>query len=111
MTQDLLCYFVSFMGEKGLGHSTIKSYLAVVRSFQIDYGFQNPFGASMPKLERIMKGIKVSQGKEGQATRRKLFVLCELNGTPRASNTKKLSGNGMFLWIHESRGADNAGQG
>ena len=63
VTQDL-CYFVSFLGEKGLGHSTIKSYLAIVRSFQIDYGFQNPF----------MKGIKVSQGKEGQATRRKLPI-------------------------------------
>ena len=37
MTQDLLCYFVSFLGEKGLGHSTIKSYLAAVRSLQIDY--------------------------------------------------------------------------
>ena len=64
MIQEL-CYFVSFLGEKGLGHSTMKSYLAAVRSLQIDYGFQNPFGASLPKLERIMKGIKVSQGKEG----------------------------------------------
>ena len=64
--------FCFLLGEKGLGHSTIKSYLAAVRNLQIDYGFQNRFGASMPKLERIMNGIKVSQGKEGRATQRKL---------------------------------------
>ena len=64
--------FCFLLGEKGLGHSTIKSYLAAFKSLQIDYGFQNPFGASMPKLERIMNSIKDSQGMEGRATWRKL---------------------------------------
>ena len=70
----MLCYFVSYLGKKGLGHSTIKSYLAAVRSLQVDYGFNSPFDESMPKLDRVMKGIKVAQGKEGRATRRKLPI-------------------------------------
>lgn len=74
VSQDLLCYFVAYLGEKGLGHSTIKTYLAAVRSLQIDYGFDNPFMNSMPKLDRIMKGIKVAQGKLGRATQRKLPI-------------------------------------
>ena len=99
MTQDLLCYFVSFLGEKGLGHSTIKSYLAAVRSLQIDYGFQNPFGASMPKLERIMKGIKVSQGKEGRATRRKLPITPKILRPMRAQwNATGFKYEETMLW-------------
>uniref|UniRef100_A0A1X7TKH8 Uncharacterized protein n=1 Tax=Amphimedon queenslandica TaxID=400682 RepID=A0A1X7TKH8_AMPQE len=70
--------------EKWLGHSTIKCYLAAVRSMQINYGFDNPFDMSMPRLDRVMKGIKVAQGKEGRATKRKLpitqLILCHFKG-------------------------------
>ena len=49
--EDVLCYFVAYLGKQGLGHGTIKSYLAAVRSLQIDYGFHNPFDKNMPKLD------------------------------------------------------------
>ena len=74
VTQELLCYFAAYLGRKGLGHSTVKSYLASVRSLQIDYGLGNPFDTSMPRLDRILKGIKVDQGKQGRATKRKLPI-------------------------------------
>ena len=74
MSQDMLCYFVAYLGEKGLGHSTIKTYLAAVRSLQVNYGFDSPFVSSMPKLDRVMKGTKVAQGKLGRAPRRKLPI-------------------------------------
>ena len=70
----MLCYFVAYLGERGLGHGTIKSYLAAVRSLQIDYGLHNPFDRNMPRLDRILKGLKVSQGKQGRVTRRKLPI-------------------------------------
>ena len=69
-----MCYFVAYLSEKGLGHATIKSYLAGVRSLQIEYGFQSPFDVGMPKLDRIMKGIKVAQGKAGRAQQKKLPI-------------------------------------
>ena len=71
VTQDILCYFVAFLGKKGWGHSTIKTYLASVRSLQVDYGFKTPFEESMPKLDRILWGIKVAQGKAGRAPQKK----------------------------------------
>ena len=74
VTQDMLCYFVAYLGKKGLGYSTIKTYLAAVRSLQVDYGFNSPFDASMPKLDRVLKGVKVVQGKEGRAPQRKLPI-------------------------------------
>lgn len=64
VSQYMLCYFVAYLGEKGLGHSTIKTYLAAVRSLQVDYGFDSPFKSSMPKMDRVMKGINVAQGKQ-----------------------------------------------
>ena len=72
--EDVLCYFVAYLGKRGLGHGTIKTYLAAVRSLQIDYGFHNPFDKNMPKLDRILKGVKVSQGKQGRAPQRKLPI-------------------------------------
>ena len=70
-TQDILCYFVAFLRKKGQGHSTIKTYLASVRSLQVDYGFKSPFEESMPKLSRILQGVKMAQGKAGQAPQKK----------------------------------------
>ena len=99
-----------------MGHSTIKSYLAAVRSLQIDYGFQNPFGASMPKLER-MNGIKDS--KKGRPSHPE--EAAHKNSSAASSMERYWlqirqiyalgSGYGMFLQIYESRGADDVGQG
>ena len=74
VNQNLLCYFVAYLSKKGLGHATIKSYLAGVRSLQIEYGFQSPFDVGMPKLDQIMKGIKVAQEKAGRAQQKKLPI-------------------------------------
>lgn len=65
---------MAYLGKKGLSHGTIKSYLAAVRSLQVDYGFNSPFDVSMPKLDRVLKGVKVAQGKEGRAPQRKLPI-------------------------------------
>lgn len=64
VSHDTLCYFVSFLAEKGLSHSTIKSYLAAVRSMQIDYGLDNSFDTSMPRLDRVMSGSGEGPQKE-----------------------------------------------
>ena len=88
VSQELLCYFVAYLGKQGLRHSTIKSYLAAVRSLQVDYGFNSPFEESMPKLDRVMKGIKVEQGKKGQAPQRKLPITPKILRQFRAQWTR-----------------------
>ena len=74
VTQEILCGYVSYLGERGLKHSTIKNYLSSLRYLQICYGFPSPFESAMPKLELVMRGIKRAQGKLGLTPRRKLPI-------------------------------------
>ena len=63
LSEDLLCYYVAFLGKQGLKHSSIKSYLSSLCHMQISYGLEDPFIATMPRLEQVVKGIKVNQGR------------------------------------------------
>ena len=74
VSQELLCYFVSHLGKRGLAVGTIKSYLAAVRNLQIGYGYPSPFDTSMPQLDMIMRGIKITQGKQGRTPKQKLPI-------------------------------------
>ena len=72
------------MGNAGLRHGTIKSYLSAVRYLQISYGLPNPFDQPMPRLDLVMRGIKSAQGKQGLTPRQKLpitpVILRQLRG-------------------------------
>lgn len=57
-----------------MAHSTIKGYLSAVRSMQIGYGHPSPFDTPMPKLDQIMRGIKITRAKQGKTPKRKLPV-------------------------------------
>ena len=65
VSEELLCYYVSFLGDKGLTYGTVKSYLAAIRDLQIEHGFQSPFDKDMPRLQRIIRGLRTIQGMEG----------------------------------------------
>lgn len=54
------CLFVSFLAES-IQHSSIKVYLAAVRSLHIEQGFPDPL-INCLRLQRVMRGIKRSQG-------------------------------------------------
>ena len=71
VSEETICYFVAHLGDKGLSHSTIQSYMAAVRDLQIDYGFPSPLFAKMPRLERIIKGLRRIRGQQGKAPRQK----------------------------------------
>ena len=43
-----------------------QAYLSSIRHLQISAGLQDPFAASMPRLEQVLKGIKVNQGRQGR---------------------------------------------
>ena len=59
LSKDFICYYVAFLGEQGLKHSSIKSYLSSLRHMQISYGLEDRFTATMPQLEQVVKGIKL----------------------------------------------------
>lgn len=60
--ESTLCLFAAHLGEKGLQHQTIKSYMSAVRFLQISRGFQDPNIPSMDRLAYVLKGIKRSRG-------------------------------------------------
>ena len=59
LLEELLCYISRPQ------HSSLKSYLSSLRHMQISYGLEDPFTVSMPRLEQVVKGIKVNQGRQG----------------------------------------------
>ena len=63
VSEGWLCGYVAFLARDGLKHSSIKSYLSSICHLQIS---ADPFAASMPRLEQVLKGIKVNQGRQGR---------------------------------------------
>ena len=91
-----MCYFVSYLGERNLSHSTIKSYLAAIRNLHIDYGFPSPFDTKIPRLDMVLRGIKISLAKKGKAPKRKLLI------TPKILRQVKSTWNGINKCYEET---------
>ena len=73
-TENILCYFVTWLGQEGLQHSTICTYLSGVRQTQIAHGFPDPMFDSMPRLRQILQGVKVIAGLRGHSKRIRLLI-------------------------------------
>ena len=73
-SEPLLCYFVACLGQQGLAHSTIRTYLSGVRQLQISHGFPELSLDKMPRLRQILKGVQVEQGKQGKSPRHRLPI-------------------------------------
>ena len=74
VSETELCYFAAYLGEQGLMESSMKGYLSAIREWQISKGLSDPHAAAMPQLRQIMKGVKVTRGKEGRTSKRKLPI-------------------------------------
>ncbi|XP_011404552.1 PREDICTED: uncharacterized protein LOC105313084 [Amphimedon queenslandica] len=48
--------------------------MAAVRHLQIEYGFPSPLFAKMPRLERIIKGLRRIRGQQGKALQKRIIV-------------------------------------
>ena len=70
----MLCYFVACLGQEGLSHSSIKTYLSGVRQLHISMGFPEPAVRAMPRLCQVIKGVQVSQGKQGRTPKARLPI-------------------------------------
>ena len=52
---------VSFLAQEGLADTSIKAYLSAICQLQIEQSLPDPFQTPMPRLEQVIKGIKVRQ--------------------------------------------------
>jgi len=62
------------LGQQGLAHTSIRTYLSGVRQIQISHGFKDPGIDQMPRLRQVLRGVKVERGKAGKAPRPRLPI-------------------------------------
>ena len=73
-SKAVLCYYVACLGQEGLSAATIKTYLSGVRQVQLALGFADPRLSAMPRLQQILRGVRVEQGKAGRTPRPRLPI-------------------------------------
>ena len=59
-----LCVYVAWLHSQGLTHQTIISYLSAVRYLQIACNLGDPNITAMPRLEYVLKGVKVVRARQ-----------------------------------------------
>ena len=98
-SESTLCYFVACTGQEGLAHSTIKTYLSGIRQTQISLGLPDPHVESLPRLQQIIRGIKVVRGQEGKASRSRLPITPQiLKQMQVVLNNRGNSFDNVMLW-------------
>ncbi len=65
----LLCRFVTHLASENVSAATIKCYLAAIRHGHIAVGCGDPGICQMPRLEQVIKGIKLVQARSTSAGR------------------------------------------
>lgn len=87
LSEQLLCFFASYLALQNLSPQTIKSYLSAIRSVHISLGFPDPRDqSSMPRLKRVQAGISRVRAQSGIPKRVRLPITLQV-----------LSGIGNFL--------------
>ena len=78
-SEHTLCAFASRLASEGLKYRTIKVYLSAVRHLHIANNFPDNFGSKYyPKLEYILRGVKIHETERGQAQRIRLPITPEI---------------------------------
>ena len=102
VAESTLCYFVACLGQQGLAHSSISTYLSGVRQTQIAHGFDDPHLDQMPRLRQVLKGVKVEAGKKGKAPRARLpitpAILRKLKAVWLNTGSAVSTFNSTMLW-------------
>ena len=97
--EAILCYYVACLGQEGLVHATIKTYLAGVRQLQLASGFPDPGLTGLPRLQQVLKGVRVEQGKRGRAPRPRLPITPNILRRMRVVWLEgTLSADSLMLW-------------
>ena len=95
-TENVLCRYVTYLGQQNLKHKTIKAYLSGLRFTQIHLGGGNPFqNDAMPQLEYVLKGIKRVQARQAEPPSQRLPITGDIM---RSLHT---------VWISECPDPDN----
>ena len=86
------------LGQQGLAHLTIRSYLSGVQQVHLAHCLQDPHIDDMAWLRQVLRGVKVKADKEGKPPRSRLPIIPSiLEGSEEFGSTGKSSfGNRML---------------
>ena len=61
-----------FIGESGLKHRTVKSYLSAIHFLHISEGLSDPFRAPLSRLHYVLRGVKRIESEKNTPCRERL---------------------------------------
>ena len=98
-SEQTLLLFVTYLGQLELTHKTIKVYLSAVRNLHITTGHFTIFETQLsPRVERVLKGIKLTQAKS-KPPRSRLPITSSIMRKIRAVLAKSPHDyNNIMLW-------------
>lgn len=73
-----LCRFATFLAQDSISHSTIKCYLSALRRLQIAHNHPDPMISSFPKLESVIRGIKMDQARIKDPSPKRLPITIDI---------------------------------
>ncbi len=89
---------VSYLALQKLSHSTIKCYLAAVRHLHIAERAGDPEIAKIPRLEQVLRGVKLTQAKGNKKGKVRLPISIDILGKMRDAWQGEASQDTGMLW-------------
>ena len=99
-SEQLLCKFTTFLAINDLSATTIKVYLSAVRQLHLARGHNPPDTSEMPRLQQVIRGIRISQAQQPHRTQRQRLpitptILSDIYGQWQK---QPLSKDRIMLW-------------
>ena len=99
VTENNLCLYIAYLANDKVSASSIKPYLSAIRHLQVSMGYPDPHISEMPRLSQVLRGIKISQAKQGSQSRPRLpitpNILLQLKDVWEASSENQ---DTVMLW-------------
>ena len=94
-----LCRYVSWLAKDNIAHTTVKSYLSALRHLQIARNLPDPMISTFPKLEGVIRGIKMQQARHKTSSPKRLpITLAHLHKLRSFFASKGNEADSFMLW-------------
>ena len=101
-SEGQLCQFVSYLALANLSHNTMKCYLSAIRHLHIAEGAGDPQISKMPRLEQVLRGIKLTHARGEKEGNVRLPVSIDVLEKMRVVWQTSASRDSEMLWAAAS---------
>ena len=101
-SEGQLCQFVSYLALANLSHNTMKCYLSAIRHLHIAEGAGDPQISKIPRLEQVLRGIKLTHARGEKEGNVRLPVSIDVLEKMREVWQTSASRDSEMLWAAAS---------